>query len=184
MATQKPGVRRIGSATWSGAVGRMSAPFRRPSRRRRQEELTQDLLRQLAGVAEEIRHANLIQLQRLIVGQVDRAMADPALMAAMSTLDDLPDFRRRQLLFVNREYATILLAYRIGSVDWGELLGHLRVLCRNSVFADYWERTAEHRRSLPVESVEAKVGEAVDVIMEELAEGPDEWWVVGVSPEG
>ncbi len=134
-------------------------------------------------MTEEMHNANEIQLQSLIVGQVERAMKDPALMAAMSTLEGLPDHKRRQLLFVNREYATILLAYRIGSVNWGELLGHLRVLCRNAVFAEYWERTGEHRRSLPRQSTEAKVGEAVDVIMEELADDPDEWWVVGQSDE-
>ena len=43
--------------------------------------------------------------------------------------------------------------------------------------------TAEHRRSLPAESVDAKVGSVVDVMLGELADDPDEWWVVGSVPE-
>jgi len=31
--------------------------------------------------------------------------------------------------------------------------------------------------------VDAKVGSVVDVMLEELADDPDEWWVVGSVPE-
>ncbi len=143
-----------------------------------------DVLRQLTYLTEEIRNANLIQLHRIAAEQVDRAMSDPALAEAMSTLRDLSDRKRRQALFVNREYSAILLGHRIGAYGWGELIGHLRVLARNPVFAEYWETTREHRRSLPRQSLEARVGEAVDVIVEDLADDPDIWWVVGPTGSG
>jgi hypothetical protein len=165
LATENPDARRIGSAI-EGA---------------RQEELLESLLRQLTVLTEEIRNANLIQLHRITAEQADRAMSDPALAAAMSTLQDLSDHKRRQALFVNREYSAILLGHRIGAYGWDELIGHLRVLARNPVFAEYWETTREHRRSLPRHSLEARVGEAVDVIVDDLADDPDEWWVVGPS---
>ncbi|MEW2397472.1 DUF6082 family protein [Streptomyces sp. NPDC046862] len=190
MATLTPVARRIGSAVVS-ALGLVRAPFSaRGDRRRRQEELTVELLARLGCIAEGIEHmveeihrANLIRQHRLVTEQLDRAIDDPSLAAALSTLNGISDLKRRQLMFANREYGTILLAHRIGYVDWNELVGHLRMLSRNEVFAEYWERTVEHRRSLPEESLEARVGRAVDTIMEELAEDPDEWWVVGPAPE-
>ncbi|WP_405843053.1 DUF6082 family protein [Streptomyces sp. NBC_01518] len=149
----------------------------------RQEELTRALIHQLSCVTDEIRHANLLQHHRITSDETDHAMADPALAAVMSTLPELSDNKRRQVLYVNRRYATVVLGYRIGSYGWDELIGHLRVLGRNPVFAEYWQATGEHRRSLPNQSLEVRVGQAVDVIMDELAEDPDEWWVVGPSPE-
>lgn len=165
-------------------AGRVRTPFPRQAWRRRQEELALDLLHEVARLTEEIRNSNLIQLHRIVAAQVDHAMADPALASAMSTLDSLSDAKRRQVLFVNREYGAMLLGHRIGAYGWNELIGHVRVLARNQVFKEYWEVTVEHRRSLPEETLEAKVGQAVDVIMEELAEDPDEWWVVGPGDGG
>ncbi|MDH6623807.1 hypothetical protein M2271_001599 [Streptomyces sp. LBL] len=183
LATQNPGARRIGSAA-RARVGKVRTPFPRSSRRQRQEELLLDVLRQLTFLTEEIQNANLIQLHRITAEQVDRAMSDPALAEAMSTLQELSDRKRRQALFVNREYSAILLGHRIGAYGWGELIGHLRVLARNPVFAEYWATTREHRRSLPRTSLEARVGEAVDMIIDDLADDPDEWWVVGPPSEG
>jgi hypothetical protein len=180
LATQNPGARRIGSAA-RVKVGRVRTPFPRPSRRRRQEELVLDMLRQLTFLTEEIRNANLIQLHRITAEQAGRAMADPALAEAMSTLGSISDRQRRQLLFVNAQYSVIVLNHRLGAINWDELIGHLRVWCVNRVFQQYWELTGEHRKSLPGESLEARVGQAVDAMMEELADGPDEWWVVGPS---
>jgi hypothetical protein len=137
-----------------------------------------ELLAVMRLLAEEIRNANLLQHHRIVAAQVDQAMADPALASAMSTLDGLSDAKRRQILFANREYAAILLGHRIGVYGWTELIGHLRVLARNQTFQAYWEMTTEHRRSLPQGSLEAKVGQAVDQIMDELADDPDEWWEV------
>ncbi|MFC8346000.1 DUF6082 family protein [Streptomyces sp. NPDC057280] len=87
--------------------------------------------------------------------------------------------RCRQIMFVNRWYAATLLSCRIGSVDRDELLGNLRVLCRGGAFAEYWERTAEHRRPLPEDSFGARAGREVDTFLEERVDDPDEWWVVG-----
>lgn len=143
------------------------------------EQLAYDLLRQVASLTEELRNANLIQLHRIAEAQTERAIADPMLAEAMSTVPDLSDGKRRQLLFANRQYAKIVLNHRVGAIGWGELIGHVRVLCRNSVFQDYWELTRDQRKSLPGESLEAKVGKAVDVIMDELGDDPEEWWVVG-----
>ncbi|MBK3570024.1 DUF6082 family protein [Streptomyces sp. MBT62] len=178
MATRNRAARSIGSAPIVG-LGLMRAFFTRGSRRQRQEEILAELLHQLTLMTEEIHRANLIQQYRLTAEQMDRTVADPTLADAASTLTGLPEARRRQMIFANRQYGTLLLAHRVGACDWNELLGHLRVLCRNKVFAEYWDRTVEHRRSLPSDSMEARAGAAIDVMMEELAEDPDEWWVVG-----
>ncbi|MGV4890925.1 DUF6082 family protein [Streptomyces viridosporus] len=58
-----------------------------------------------------------------------------------------------------RQYGAILLGHRVGGYDWDVLIGHLRVLCRNQVFKEYWEMTVEHRLSLPSRSLEARGGE-------------------------
>ncbi|MBE8477754.1 DUF6082 family protein [Streptomyces justiciae] len=156
----------------------LRALFGRGARRRRQEELLLALVSQLTLMTEEIRRSNLIQHHRLIAEQQGRAMDDPSLATAASSLTGVSEERRRQIMFVNRWYAATLLSYRIGSVDWDELLGNLRVLCRGGAFAEYWERTAEHRRLLPEDSFEARVGREVDTLLEERADDPDEWWVV------
>ncbi|MFF0081137.1 DUF6082 family protein [Streptomyces canus] len=184
MATQTPAVdcSRIGSAVEAGR-GLMRALFTWGAGRRRRQELLLALVDQLGRLAEEMHRANLIQFHQMITGQLDRAIDDPALAAVLSTLDDLSDGERRQMLFANREYATNVLAYRVGMYDWGELVGALRVLCRNGVFATYWRRTVEHRLSLPDDSLEGRIAKAVDAVLEELDEDPDEWWVVGLSEE-
>ncbi|WP_052745364.1 DUF6082 family protein [Streptomyces sp. WM6386] len=182
MATENPDARRIGSAA-RARRGRTRPSFPRQAWRRRQEDLALQLLVEVTRLADEIRNANLLQLHRITAAQVDHAMSDPALASAMSTLDSLSDGKRRQVLFANREYSATILGHRIGAYGWVEMIGYLRVLARNQVFKEYWGMTDQHRRSLPPESIEAKVGKAVDLIMEELAEDPDEWWVVGPSGE-
>jgi hypothetical protein len=180
MATQNRVARSIGSAALAG-LGLMRAFFARGARRRRGEEILVELLQQLKLMTEEIHRANLIQQYRLTVDQMDRMVDDPSLADAASTLSGLSEGRRRQMIFANRQYGNLLLAYRVGVCGWDELIGHLRVLCRNEAFAEYWDRTVEHRRSLPEDSTEARVGAAVDVMLEELADDPDQWWVVGPS---
>ncbi|MBC2901186.1 DUF6082 family protein [Streptomyces cupreus] len=182
MATRNLAARGLGSALATG-LGLLRGPFARGGRRRRQEELLTELLRQLARMTEEIHRANLIQEHRIAMDLMDRTIDDPSLADARSTLAGVSEAKRRQMIFANRQYGSLLLAYRIGSLDWGELLGHLRVLCRNGLFAEYWDRTAEHRLSLPTDSLERQVGKGVDAILEELAEDPEEWWIVG-PPEG
>jgi hypothetical protein len=181
MATQKRAARSIGSAVTAG-LGLMRAFFARGPRRRRQEEILAELLQQLTLMTDEIHRANVIQQYRLTVEQMDRMVDDPSLADTASTLPGLSEGRRRQMIFANRQYGNLLLAHRVGVCDWDELLGHLRVLCRNALFAEYWDRTVEHRRSLPADSLEARVGAAVDVMLEELADDPDEWWIVGPPP--
>jgi hypothetical protein len=153
-----------------------------------QDELARELLQQLSRMAEaaacmakEMERANLIRLHEQFLGQLDRAIDDPSLAAALSTLTGLSEERRRQMIFANKQYGLILLAHRVGVLDRAELLGALKVLSRNPVFVEYWERTAEQRRSLPAESFEARVGRAVDAIMEERPDDLDDWWVV--TPE-
>jgi hypothetical protein len=143
--------------------------------------VAEELLSQLTLLAQEIRHANLINLHGIAVAQAERAIADPVLAEATTALPGLSERQRRQVIFVNAQYGMIVLNHRVGAIGWGELMGHLRVLCRNPVFDDYWEMTREHRRSLPAESLESRVGRAVDVMVERLRDDPEEWWVVGPS---
>lgn len=142
--------------------------------------LLESVLRQLTVLTEEIRKANVIQLHRIMADQTGRALEDPALAEAMSTLPGLSESKRRQVLFVNAQYSAIVLHHRLGAIDWEELIGYLRVWCSNGVFQDYWDMTGDARRSLEQESLEARVGRAVDEMMEEIASGR-EWWVVGPS---
>lgn len=137
----------------------------------------------LVAVAQELHRNNLIEMHRLFVDQLDRGMEDPQLADVGSTLADLSDSRRRQMIFANRHYGKILLAYRIGAMERGEVLGALRILSKNSVFAEYWQRTAEQRQKLPDESIEARIGRAVDAIMDERLDDLEEWWVVGTDEE-
>ncbi|KOU60317.1 hypothetical protein ADK57_30500 [Streptomyces sp. MMG1533] len=151
-----------------------------------QEELLRGLTQALtllgegmAAVAQELRLANEIRMHGFFVGQLDHAIGDPVLAAALSTLDGLSVDQQRQMLFANREYGLLLLAHRVGVADRSELLGHLKVLSKNSLFAEYWRLTSEHRQELPPDSLEARTGRAVDAIMEERLDDLEGWWVVG-----
>jgi len=166
LATDNPDRRRIGSAAGdsTGAV----------------EELVQRLLDEVSRLADELQKSNLIELHRVLAEQTRRALEDPVLLEAMSRFQDLPEARRRQFLFVNAQYSTILLHYRLVAINWDELIGYLRWWCSNAVFQAYWDMTGEARQSLAHESLEARVGRAVDEMMEEISNGR-EWWVVGPS---
>ncbi|MEU9915253.1 DUF6082 family protein [Streptomyces sp. NPDC051001] len=151
------------------------------------QQVAQQLGRMADGydrIATELHRANLIQLHGYFLGRLDRAIDDPPLAAALSALTDLSDEERRQMPNANAQYGLILLAYRVGSVDRSELLGSLRWLLGSPVFSKYWERTAETRRGLPEDSLEARVGRAVDVIRDERLEDLDEWWVVDPESMG
>lgn len=76
-------------------------------------------MRQLAFLTEETHHANLIQLPSLSAEQTGGAMADPALAGAMSTLDNLSERQRRQVLFLNAQYSVIVLNHRLGVITLG-----------------------------------------------------------------
>ncbi|WP_405991527.1 DUF6082 family protein [Streptomyces sp. NBC_00986] len=148
-----------------------------------QAELTRELARQIGLMAEELRNANRIQLHRLFGEQLDRAIDDPSFADVLGVPGGVSLERRRQLAFANKQYALILLSYRIGGIDRGELLGHLKFLSKSSVFAEYWQLTSEGRSSLPKESLEARIGRAVNAVMEERLDDLDEWWVVGAPSE-
>ncbi|MER6286553.1 DUF6082 family protein [Streptomyces sviceus] len=171
---QNPQARRTGPAR--KRVGRIRAQRPRPALDRRRGDAL--LAEQLNRVAVEMHRANLIQLHHIFVGQLDRAIDDPSLAAVISSLEDLSEGKHRQLLFANREYGALLLGYRIGALDRSELLGSLRVLSKSRVFAEYWRLTAGARGSLAADSWEARVGRAVDVVMEEREDDLEEWWVM------
>lgn len=128
------------------------------------------------------RPTELAQQQRLQFYLLSKAMDDPDLAAVLSTVE-APPTTRRQYLFANAMYTNALLAYRVGVVNWEELHGHLRVICRNPVFREYWQATRHHRASLEDSSDEARVGLMMDGLIRDL-EDPDteEWWVVGEPP--
>jgi hypothetical protein len=100
-------------------------PFPRPTGRRRQESA---LAEQLARMVVEIHRTNLIRLHHIFVEQLDRAIDDPPLAMALSTLEGLSEEKRRQMLFADREYGALLLGYRVGAMDRSELLGTLKIL--------------------------------------------------------
>ncbi|MES5824501.1 DUF6082 family protein [Streptomyces sp. RG80] len=137
---------------------------------------------QLERLAQEIARANVIRFHRMVLENLDRAIDDPSLAMAMSTLEGLSENKRRQMLFTNRQYATLLLGYRIGALDRSELLDALRILSGNQVFAEYWRLTGPHRGSLTADSLEGRVGRAVDAVMKEPEGDLEQWWVVGPEP--
>ena len=148
-----------------------------------QAEAIRELARQVGCVAEELNRANQLQLQRLFGEQLDRAIDDPSLAEALSTLTGVSADRLGQLIFANKHYALILRSYRVGDIDRGELLGHLKVLSKSPVFREYWQLASDGRSSLPEDSLEARIGRAVAAVIEERLDDLDEWWVVGPAPE-
>ncbi|CCK26992.1 hypothetical protein BN159_2613 [Streptomyces davaonensis JCM 4913] len=114
-----------------------------------------------------------------------KAMDDPALTAVLDTYDtEIPLEKQRQFLFANVLYINALFFHRIGAWTRPELFGHLRILCQNPVFREYWEATRPHRKSLPRDSEEAILGSLMDDLVRDLTDSDaDEWWVVGSPPE-
>ncbi len=112
-------------------------------------------------------------------------MDDPTLAAVLDTYEaDIPLEKQRQFLFANALYVNALYFHRIGALTLPELYGHLRVICQNRVFREYWEATRHHRKSLPDTSEESTLGRMMDDLIQELdGADTDEWWVVGEPPE-
>jgi len=148
-----------------------------------QDELIRELTRQIGFMVEELRNANRIQLHRLFGEQLERAIDDPSFADVLGVPGGVSLERRRQLAFANKQYVLILLSYRIGDIDRGELLGHLKYLSKSPVFAEYWQRSSEARSSLPKESLEARIGRAVDAVMDERLGDLEEWWVTGAASD-
>ncbi|EKX61791.1 hypothetical protein Sipo8835_24155 [Streptomyces ipomoeae] len=171
MATQSFGVRRLGSAV--------------------SKRLKAALTSVSAGRARQQRHAALTEQHRLHFDLLCKAMDDSALAAVLDTYEsDVPAERQRQYLFANALYVNALYYHRIGAWSLTELYGHLRVICRNTLFREYWEATRHHRQSLPDSSEEAELGRMMDGLVREMDrlsqesdEGDlEEWWVVGQPP--
>jgi hypothetical protein len=165
MATQSSGVRKIVSAA-KGTLAAVSGSLSTRSARHR-------------------RRAVLAQQHRLHFDLICKAMDDPALAAVLDTYEtDVPPEKQRQFLFANALYINALYFHRIGAMTRAELYGHLRVMCRNEVFREYWEATRHHRKSLPEASEEYALGLMTDDLVQELLDADtDEWWVVGEPPE-
>ncbi|MEU7058815.1 DUF6082 family protein [Streptomyces sp. NPDC046197] len=165
MTTQSSGIRRIVSAAQTklaAAAGSLAAASARHNRR-----------------------AALTEQHRLHFDLLCKAMDDPALAAVLDTYEsEIPLEKQRQFLFANALYVNSLYFYRIGALSRGELYGHLRVMCQNTVFREYWQATRHHRKSLPATSEEFLLGRMMDDLIQELADADtDEWWVVGRPPE-
>ncbi|GAA1893804.1 DUF6082 family protein [Streptomyces durmitorensis] len=129
-------------------------------------------------------NANLIAQQRLQFDMLSKAMDDPDLASVLDTFDVTLDPRTlRQYLFANAVYTNALMFWRVGNISWEEAHGHLRLICQNPTFRNYWKATRPHRASLLDASDEARLGRMVDKLVQDLEEADtDEWWVVGEPP--
>ncbi|MBA2950718.1 DUF6082 family protein [Streptomyces himalayensis] len=163
MATQKLGIRVLSSAAAGLALSAGA----------------------LLLTAQQRRYDALTRQHRLHFDLLCKAMDDPALAAVLDTYDsEIPPATQRQYLFANALYVNAIHAHRIGAMSREELYGHLRVMCQNAVFRDYWEATRHHRASLPSSSDEAALGRMMDSLVRDLQDADtEEWWVVGQPPE-
>ncbi|WP_406174271.1 DUF6082 family protein [Streptomyces sp. NBC_00996] len=179
MATQNFGVRGWSTAATAGLAFAAGALAALAAQQRRYEELRQ----RVAEVERNDRQAMLTEQQRLQFYLLSKAMEDPDLAAVYSNVEVDSPTRRRQYLFANAMYSNALLAYRVGTVNWEELHGHLRMICRNATFRDYWDAHRPHRASLKRDSDEARVGRMVDGLIRDLDDADtEEWWVAGEPP--
>ncbi|MFD4632803.1 DUF6082 family protein [Streptomyces sp. NPDC058284] len=189
MATQKMSIRGVGPAAVAGlsfATGTFMLLWSKGRRHsahlaRRERQAAE---RERAALALQRRNAALAEQHRLHFDLLCKAMGDTALAAVLDTYDEsVPPERQRQFLFANTLYINALHAHRIGATTLQELYGHLRVMCQNPIFREFWEATRHHRASLDYASDEAKVGRVVDRLAEELDNAETErWWVVGEPP--
>ncbi|MCX4587896.1 DUF6082 family protein [Streptomyces sp. NBC_01481] len=123
------------------------------------------------------RRADITNQQRLHFELLSKAMDDPDLAAVLDTYDTrLSPVKQRQYLYANALYQHVLHAYRIGAATEDDVRGHLRVICRNPIFREFWAATRSHRASVRYESQEAYLGRLVDrLIIRHEEEGRD-WW--------
>ncbi|MFD0419532.1 DUF6082 family protein [Streptomyces sp. NPDC127108] len=180
MTTQKFGTGRLCSAAGAGLALAAGCLALLAAQQRKYAEL-----RAQADRAEraEWRRAMMAEQQELQLYLLRKAIEDPDLAAVYSVAEAGSPTQRRQFLFANALYANAVLAYRSGVVSWEELHGHLRWICTNSVFRQYWHATRHQRASLKDSSDEARVGRMTDAIIRDLDEADtDEYWVVGEPP--
>ncbi|MGR6973260.1 DUF6082 family protein [Streptomyces cynarae] len=170
MVTQSSGIRGLGSLTRAKLAAAFGAMTGWGSRRHKR--------------------AALVEQHRLHFELLCKAMDDPALAAVLHTYDtDVPPEKQRQYLFANALYINALYYHRIGALSLNELYGHLRMICRNDIFREYWAATRRHRESLPASSEEARLGALMDDLVRDMdaliqeQEDGEQWWVVGELPE-
>ncbi|NBE51137.1 DUF6082 family protein [Streptomyces boluensis] len=183
MATPKTCKHRIGSATASLAAA-AGAALLFAAQQRKCESLSAQLRAYTSLVQQQHRQGALNHQHRLHFDLLCKAMDDPTLAAVLDTYEEEvgPEVRR-QYLFANALYINAVHAHRAGAMNLLELHGHLRVMCQNAPFRDYWAATKPHRASLPDTSQEAEIGRMVDELIRELDDAEtDEWWVVGEPP--
>jgi hypothetical protein len=117
--------------------------------------------------------ADITNQHRLHFELLSKALDDPDLAAVLNAYDgDVPPRKQKQFLYANAVYNNVLHAYRIGSTSERDLPGHLRAICRNAIFREYWEKTRPHRAGLRYESQEAQLGRMVDRLMTEDQHDP------------
>ncbi|MFC9846892.1 DUF6082 family protein [Streptomyces sp. NPDC060223] len=172
MATRNFGVRGLGPAARARLTTALGAVAERTSRQRRRTAL--------------------IEQHRLHFDLLCKAMDDPALAAVLDTYEsEIPPEKQRQYLFANALYVNALYFHRIGALTLPELYGHLRMICRNAIFREYWLATCHHRESLPDAAEEAQLGKMMDSLVQDMDAlvrerdngDLDEWWVVGEPPD-
>jgi Family of unknown function (DUF6082) len=119
----------------------------------------------------------LTNQHRLQFELLSKAMEDPDLVTVLDTYElEVPLVKQRQYLFANAVYNNVLHAYQIGSTNETEVYGHLRVICQNAIFREYWELTRHHRASLRYESREGQLGRVVDGILARQRLDRANWW--------
>ncbi|MFH8792035.1 DUF6082 family protein [Streptomyces sp. NPDC017941] len=164
----------VGIALAAGCLALLSAQQRKYAELRAQVDRAERA---------EWRRALMAEQQELQLYLLRKAIEDPDLAAVYSIAEVESPTQRRQFLFANALYTNALLAYRSGIVSWEELHGHLRWICTNQIFRQYWRATRHQRASLKDSSDEARVGRMTDTLIRDLDEADtDEWWVVGEPP--
>ncbi|MFI5808042.1 DUF6082 family protein [Streptomyces sp. NPDC051561] len=124
------------------------------------------------------RRTEMAAKHRLQFDVLCKAMDDPVLAQVLDTYEDsVRPEEHRQFLFANALYGNLLHAYRLGTTNLDETLGHLRGICQNHIFRDYWDATRHHRESLPAGSQERLLAAQVDEIVARASEAQDRWWI-------
>ncbi|MBK3570973.1 DUF6082 family protein [Streptomyces sp. MBT62] len=148
----------------------------------RRHRAADEVLLLRAGLQQDALHQEaLLDAGRRRFELLSRAIDDPSLADVVRPQSDVSEMRRRQFLFVQATYESMILEYKTHTLSWDELIARLRIFARNAVVVEYWERTNEERRAFPSHSLEARVGAVVDVIMDELMDDPEDWWIVGAD---
>ncbi|MFF4907231.1 DUF6082 family protein [Streptomyces sp. NPDC001260] len=124
------------------------------------------------------RRTDMTEKHRLQFDLLCKAVQDPDLATVLNTYEmEISQTQLKQYLFANALYGNLLHAYRMGTVDLEEALGHMRGICQSAIFREYWEATEHHRESLPSDSQERLLARHVDEIVARANDENDQWWV-------